>query len=145
MTTSATQRVTRPAGLTILAVIFILLAIVSVLWSILVFGVGGLSWMTGTLFGAEKWQAFGGNSTWSAFVGIIAAIIQLIVAFGVLGGKRWAWFLALVAVGFTVITGVLGLFGGGFGAFICGGLGLLVPAGILFYLLKPNVRRFFAV
>jgi hypothetical protein len=37
------------------------------------------------------------------------------------------------------------MFSGGLGAFLCGGLGLVVPAGILFYLMNPRVRGAFGV
>jgi hypothetical protein len=51
--------------------------------------------------------------------------------------------LALIAVAINVITGVLGIFEGGFFAVCCGILGLIIPAAILFYLLRPDVRRAF--
>lgn len=133
----------RPGGITLLAVIFIGLAILSLIWSVLVFGFGGLSWTTGLLFGAQGFRAFGGSSFWSGLWGMVTAIVQLIVAIGLLGLRRWAWFLALIAVGLTVITGLFGLFGGGFGAFFCGLLGLIIPIGILIYLLRPHVRLAF--
>jgi hypothetical protein len=139
------QKPQRPGGITILALVYLFLAVLSIIWSLLVFGVGGFSWLTGTLFGAEGWQSFGSSSTWSATLSIIAAVVQLIVAFGLLGLKRWAWYLALVAIGLTVVTGLLGLFGGGLGAFICGGIGLVIPIGILIYLIMPNVRSVFGV
>ena len=80
----------RPGGITILAIIFIILAIFSFLWSVLVFGAGSLSWATGALFGAEGWRSFGGSSVWSGLLGGATAIVQLVVAFGLLGLKRWA-------------------------------------------------------
>lgn len=133
----------RPGGITILATIFIILAILSILWSIVVMSLGSLTWLTGTLFSAEGWQSFGGNSFWYAMLAIVTAVVQLIVAFGLLGLKRWAWFLALVAAGLTVLQGMLGLFGGGFGAFLCGAFGLIIPVGILIYLVRPHVRAAF--
>lgn len=133
----------RPGGITLLAIVFILLALVSTIWSLLVFGVGGLSWMTGFLFSAEDLRSFGGSNTWAGFIGVISAIIQLIVAFGLLGMRRWAWMLALLGALLTLVQGIFGMFSGGFFVFCCGAFGLLIPGGIVFYLLRPHVRAAF--
>jgi len=63
----------RPVGVTLIAIIFIGLGILSLLWSGLVFGVGGLSSLFGSLFNAENMAAFGTSSTWMGFLGILAA------------------------------------------------------------------------
>jgi hypothetical protein len=133
----------RPGGITILAIIYILLAVLSILWALLIMGVGGMAGFTGMLFGAEGMASAGGNWFWGAMLAFGLAILQLVVAFGLLGLKRWAWLLALVAVGLTFVQGIIGLFGGGLGAFLCGAIGLVIPAGILFYLLRPHVRAAF--
>jgi hypothetical protein len=136
--------VKRPTGVTIIAVIYILLAVLSLLWSGLVFGVGGLSTFFGGLFGAESIAAFGASSAWSGFFGIIAAIVQFAVAIGLLSMRKWAWFLALIGVALTVIEGVIGLFSGGALGFMCGSLGLVIPVAMLIYLLS-SVRGAFGV
>ncbi len=135
----------RPIGIGILAVLYIILAILSLLWSLMVFGVGGLSSLFGGLFGLEDIAAFGASSGWSGFVGIVTAVIQFVVAFGLLAMKKWAWALALIGVGLTVIQGVIGVFSGGLFAFMCGILGLAIPIGILIYLLLPGTRRAFGM
>ena len=133
----------RPTGITIIAIVYIVLAILSLLWSGLVFGVGGLSSLVGGLFGAESVAAFGASTGWAGFVGIITAVVQLAVAFGLLAMKKWAWILALIGVALTVIQGVVGLFAGGVFGFMCGGLGLIIPVIILIYLLRPSIRSAF--
>jgi hypothetical protein len=135
----------RPTGITIIAILFIVLAILSLLWSGLVFGVGGLSSLFGGLFGAEQVAAFGTSSAWSGFLGIIVALVQLAVAIGLLSMRKWAWVLALVAVALTVVQGVVGVFSGGAFAFMCGILGLIIPIAILIYLLSNRVRSGFGV
>jgi hypothetical protein len=137
--------VKRPTGITIIAIIYIILAILSLLWSGLVFGVGGLSSLFGGLFGAESVAAFGTSSAWTGFLGIIVAGVQVVVAIGLLSMKRWAWILALIGVALTVVQGIVGLFGGGPFAFMCGILGLLIPLAILIYLLRGSVRTAFDV
>ena len=135
----------RPTGITILAIVYIVLAILSLLWSGLVFGVGGLSSLFGGLVGAENVAAFGVSSGWGGFLGIITAVVQLIVGIGLLSMKKWAWILALIGVGLTVVQGVIGLFAGGPFGFMCGGLALIIPVIILIYLLRPTIRGAFDV
>jgi hypothetical protein len=133
----------RPTGIAVIAIVYILLAVLSLLWSGLVFGVGGLSSLFGGLFGADSVSAFGTSSAWSGFVGILGALVQFAVAIGLLSMKRWAWYLALLGVGLTVIQGILGIVGGGPFAFMCGILGLAIPLGLLIYLLLPGTRQAF--
>ena len=133
----------RPTGITVLFWLFLILGIFSLLWSGMVLGIGGLSSLIGDLFGLENVLEFGSTSAWSGYLGIITAIVQIIVAFGLAAMKKWAWVLAIIAVVLNIIQGVLGIFAGGMFAFICGSLGLIVPAIILFYLLKPNIRAAF--
>ena len=133
----------RPTGIAVIAIVYILLAVLSLLWSGLVFGVGGLSSLFGGLFGADSVSAFGTSSAWSGCVGILGALVQFAVAIGLLSMKRWAWYLALLGVGLTVIQGILGIVGGGPFAFMCGILGLAIPLGLLIYLLLPGTRQAF--
>lgn len=134
----------RPSGITFLAIVYLVLGLFSLLWSGLVFGIGGLSAATGWLFGQEAIQSMGGASLWSGLLGLISAVVQIITAIGLLRMKRWAWLLALISVGLTLVQGLMGLFSGGFFGFLCGALWLVVPAAIFFYLLRPNVRSAFA-
>ena len=133
----------RPAGITILAIVYILLAILSLLWSLFVFGFGGVTATFGTLFGAENMAVTGVNSVVSGTLGIITAIVQFVVAYGLMKLRPWAWLLAIIAVGLNVVGGILGMFGGGIWAFCCGLFGLIIPGAILIYLFRPHVRRAF--
>jgi hypothetical protein len=78
-------------------------------------------------------------------LGIITAVVQFAVAFGLLAMKKWAWILALIGVGLTIIQGVVSLFAGGLFGFMCGGLALIIPVIILIYLLRPTIRSAFGV
>jgi hypothetical protein len=69
----------------------------------------------------------------------------MVVAIGLLSMKKWAWILALIGVALTVLQGIVGIFGGGPFALMCGILGLLIPVGILIYLLLPGTRRTFGI
>jgi len=135
----------RPTGITIIAIVYIVLAVLSLLWSGLVFGLGGLGSLFGGLFGADNVAAMGTSSAWSGFLGIVTALVQIVVAIGLLSLKKWAWFLALISVALTVVQGIVGIFGGGPFAWMCGILGLLIPVGILIYLLLPGIRKAFGI
>ncbi len=134
---------TRPTGITVLALIYIALAALSLLWSLTVFGFGGLAATFGSLFGAQSIATTGVNSVVSGTLGIITAIVELIVAFGLWKLRPWAWLLAIIAIGLNVVGGVLGMFSGGLWTFCCGVFGLIIPAAILIYLLRPHVRQAF--
>lgn len=135
----------RPVGITIITILYITLGILSLLWGGLVFGIGGLTATVGSVFGADTIATFGSSNVWSGTFGIVTAIVQIVVAIGLFTLKRWAWYLAMVAVALTVIEGVIGIFGGGFFAFVCGGIGLIIPVIILFYLLRPHIRDLFGI
>ncbi len=135
----------RPTGITIIAVLYIVLAVLSLLWSGLVFGLGGLGSVFGGLFGAEHVAALGTSSAWSGFLGIVTGLVQIVVAIGLLSMKKWAWFLALISVALTVVQGIVGIFSSGPFALMCGILGLLIPVGILIYLLLPGIRKAFEI
>jgi len=135
----------RPTGISVLFWVYLILGILSLLWSGMVLGIGGLSALFGGIFGLENVSAFASTSAWSGYFGIITALVQIIVAFGLASMKKWAWVLAVIGVVLTVIQGILGIFGGGIFAFICGSLGLVVPAIILIYLLRADIRAAFGI
>ena len=135
----------RPAGITVIVILFFLLGTLALLWSGLIFGIGGLSSFFGGLFGAEQVTTLGETTAWSGFLGLINAVVQIVVAFGLLGMKKWAWTLALIGLGLTVIQGIVGIFSGGLFAFMCGSIGLILPALMLVYMLRPRIRSAFGV
>ena len=135
----------RPTGISVLFWVYLILGILSLLWSGMILSIGGLSTLIGGTFGLENVLDFGGTSAWSGYIGIITAMVQIITAFGLASMKKWAWVLAIIAVVLTVLQGILGIFAGGMFTFICGSLGLILPAIILFYLLRPDIRTAFGV
>ena len=135
----------RPTGITVIAIAYFVLGILSLLWSGFVFGLGGLGTLFAGLFGAEAMAAASTAGAWSGFLGILAAIVQFAVGIGLLKMKKCAWILALIGVALTVIQGIAGMFSGGPFAIMCGLLGLLLPVAILIYLLTSKVREAFGL
>jgi hypothetical protein len=134
-----------PAGITVIAILFFALGILSLLWGGLVFGVGGISSLIGGLFGAESVLTFGNTTAWSGFLSLLIGGLQIIVGFGLLGMNKWAWYLALVGVAFNVIQGLIQIFTGGLYGFMCGSITIIIPVVILIYLLTPNIRQVFGI
>jgi hypothetical protein len=135
----------RPTGINVLFWVYLIMGILSLLWSGMVLGIGGLSALVGGLFGLASVSDFASTSAWSGYIGLLAAMVQIIVAFGFLLMKKWAWYLAIIGLVLTVVQGILGMLAGGIFAFICGSLGLIVPAIILFYLLRADIRAAFEI
>lgn len=135
----------RPTIITILAVAFILLGLLSFAWGLLVFGIGGMSALFGSVFGANNVSSFGASSSWTGFLHLLSGAVEIAAGIGLLTLKKWGWYIAVISVGLSVLQGLLGLFQGGIFAFMCGAIWLAVPGFILFYLLKIDTRKLFGV
>jgi hypothetical protein len=80
---------------------------------------------------------------------------QLLLAFGLFMGKKWAWIIALISIGSSLMIDILALVEMlAFGTFPSSStltailltslfLGFLISLAIFFYLLRAEVRRFF--
>ena len=116
----------RPFLVTVLAVLFLVSGLLSIL--------GGIAAFTGlAIFGQP---AAGGVAGGTA---IIMGIINLVVSLGFLHGWSIMWIIGIIVTGLQIIGGFLAIISGNFGVF----LSLILDVLILFYLLKPNVRKFF--
>ena len=78
-------------------------------------------------------------------LGIVTAVVQFVVAIGLLKIKSWAWYLAIIATGLTIIQGVLGMSSGGISVAIFGLTGIIIPVGIFIYLMQPKIWRLYGV
>jgi len=132
----------RPTGITLIGILYLILGGLSFLWSLLVFGVGGISSLFTTLFTFSPTVS---SSFTSGAVGMLAAAVQLAAAIGLLRLRSWGWYLAVIGVGLSVIQGLLGMFSGGIMTFFCAFAGILIPAAILIYLLQPDIRSLFNI
>jgi len=135
----------KPVGIRLLFWLYLIVGILSLIWGVLVLGVGGVSSLFGNLFGAENIASFGQSSAWSGYISILAAIVQIVVAFGLAALQKWSWYLAVFGAGLTVIEGIFGMFTGGVFGWICGSMGLLIPVIVLIYLLQKNTRNVFGL
>ena len=133
---------TRPTGISILGIIFIALGTVSFIWSLLVFGMGGLSSLFGSVFTLSP--QISGN-VWAGSLGMVTAAVQFATGVGLLQIRSWAWYLAFIAVGLSIVQGLFGLFSGGLISCLCAAIGLIIPVAIAVYLMRTDIRALFDV
>lgn len=94
----------RPAGVTILAAAFIILGVYYFVWSLLLFGV--------SLFSAPEsvfYESMMGNDNLSGILGMITTAVMIATGIGLLGMKKWAWYLSFLGLVLMLIQIVFGL------------------------------------
>jgi hypothetical protein len=128
----------RPLGVTILAILQ------------LIAGFLGLCFPTVLLIGGTLVAFLGPVGTFVGVLGIIGGLLMLIgpllhllVAYGALNLRKWAWWLGLIATGVDVLGAILNVWNG------VGLVAAIIPVGfsliVLIYLLTPGVRQAFRV
>ncbi len=132
----------RPTGITLIATVFLILGVASFTWSMIIFGMGGISSLFGSLFSLSP--QISGN-VWAGLLGMLTAGVQIATGFGLLRINSWAWYLAFIAVGLSVIQGLFGLFSGGLFACLCAAIGLAIPVAVAVYMLRPDIRELFQI
>jgi len=127
--------VARPFGITLLAVLHVLQAIIYFLGGIGLIALG--EFMRRGYFGMHRF--LGGAAAVIGVVVLIVGVLYLGLAWGLWGGKGWAWTVSLILAALGIIFSLISLVFGGFAAIIV----LILDAIIIYYLLTPHVRRFF--
>jgi hypothetical protein len=129
------QRPSRPVGITILAVLEILIGIVGLLASLAIIGFSALFSTlptVGSLLGAVS-LIIGG-------VVLFFSVIWLATGIGFLHGRGWSWTLGMI---FSILS-LLGAIGALSIGLITGGVGGLIFWGLmLYYLTRTHVKTFF--
>jgi hypothetical protein len=128
-----------PLGIIILGILMLVGGLWSILWGIGLGAFGSVSWLTGLLL-SDPMQTWGGNAVGAGLWSIVIGIVQVVTSFGLFARQRWAWLVALLSALASLITPVIGLLNGSFWSLF----GLIIPAAIVFYLLKDDdVQRAF--
>jgi len=126
---------TRPIGVTLLAALHVLQAIVLILGGLALMVLG--AFMRRGIFGVPRFVH--GFVSVIGVALVVIALLYLGLAWGLWTGKGWAWIISLILAALGVIVSVLSLVTGGFGPIVV----LVLDALILYYLFRPNVRAFF--
>lgn len=124
------ERMLRPMGIAILAILEVLVGVISLIFGILIVVLAGWIGLTGVfpvllggLFGV-----IGG-------ILIIVGIFSFVIAYGLWNGYGWAWTIGLVFAILWIIMGLISLPGGI--------VPILLNAFIIYYLTRPHVKNFF--
>jgi hypothetical protein len=128
-----------PAGISFLAIVFIILGLFGVLWGIAMVGFGGLSWLAGAITVTESAQVWGADTFWVGLLDLVTGAGKIIAGLGLLGGHFWAWLLSVILAVIWFIGPLFSLFRGNWFSLF----GLIIPGAILFYLLSPRIRQVF--
>jgi hypothetical protein len=160
--TLLTQKKNRPIGVTIIAILAVIMGILLLISGLALLGAGTFFSITssGTPNNSDGFQSMG------SFFGIIllvsGAILMmvgigyLVVSYGLLKGKGWAWtitvILTIISLAIQIISGIsnsiLAASITNDGSSILGGLvgqiiGIAIDIIILYYLYRPHVKAFF--
>ena len=88
------------------------------------------------------------NAAFIAFAGVLGiiggvlvalGIASLIVSWGLLKGKGWAWIVTIIITIISVVFNIISLVTGNFGSIV----GLIINGVIIYYLYRPNVKAYF--
>jgi len=118
----------RPTGVTIIAVLAVLVGILDLI-------AGALMLMSSTFVAGMSEGMLGGIISTMGGILVLIGIVGFVIAYGLLKGMSWAWALGLA---FWIIDVILGF--------------LMLPIGIVriivgslmsFYLTRPHIRKFF--
>jgi len=146
------QKLSRPTGVTILAILAILAAIFLLFTGTVLIGLGLVIGTYAASQISSALAAAGYPGLASLGAGTIAAIITafgaiflilglLDVALGVgfLGGKGWAWTLGMIVSVINIVWNILQI---GFGSY-SSAFGVIIFVIIAYYLTRPHVKAFF--
>jgi lysylphosphatidylglycerol synthetase-like protein (DUF2156 family) len=130
------QSISRPFGITLLAILHVVQGLLLLLAGIAVIAVG--EFIRRGMFRIPR-LLVGGALTVIGVVLIVVALLYAVLAWGLWEGKGWAWVASLILATIGIIFSLLSLFRGS----LVGLLFLILDAIIAYYLFRPNVRAFF--
>ncbi len=117
----------RPLGITLVAVLQLLGSLIMILAGITI------------VFGSALVEIDYGM-TYGVFL-FLFGLIGLFVAIALFSGKSWAWYLILIFTLLSLISDIMSIVIGGPVSIIS----LVIHLVILYYLFRPNVKRFFGI
>ena len=112
----------RPLGVTIVAILMAINGIVLIVSGATAAGFIGVPFVSAV-----------------GFVTIAIGIAFLGVAWGLITGKGWAWIVTVILSIIAIISSIISIAGGHFGAVIH----LIISGVILYYMYRPDVKAYF--
>jgi hypothetical protein len=135
----------RPTGVTILAILMIISGIASIIIGLGVLGSAFVLSLVahdsnvGTVRQDAELGTLAGLLIGIGGFTIALGIASLVVAWGLLNGRGWAWIITIIISIVSIITSIVGIASGGIYHIIT----LIIYAVILYYLYKPEVKAYF--
>jgi len=128
----------RPLGVTIIGVLGIIFGLMALLLglAVTVMGVAFIPWMREL---SAFFSLLGGFISVVGIVIAFAAAIALVISWGLLSRKYWAWLATLICE----VLAVIAQLGTALSAPFVALPGLAVAAVVIWYLLQPHVRAWF--
>ena len=117
----------RPLAVTIIAILAIIVGILSIM--------SGLLPLTAAAFIPEA----SGLLLGAGAVLIAIGIVYLVVSYGLLKGKGWAWSITLIVSYIQIVVSIIAIIGGNF--FAVGHL--IISLVIVYFLYRPSARDYF--
>lgn len=117
----------RPLGVTIIAILAIIVGIANI-----VFGIGPLAF-------AAFFPELGAILIATGSILIAIGIGYLVVSYGLMKGKGWAWSITLILSYISIVVGIVSLVGGN----ILSIIPIIISGVIIWYLYKQEIKRFF--
>ncbi|MEO9363209.1 MAG: hypothetical protein ABI348_04840 [Nitrososphaera sp.] len=130
----------RPRGVTIIAILNIISGIVMLFAGVGLAAVISLSTLDPGIAGQmAQTKLAGGVGVIVGGVLTVLGIISLVVAWGLLKGKGWAWTVTVILSIITVALGVVHLAGGNVVSII----NIIISGVILYYVYRPHIKAYF--
>lgn len=131
------QRPSRPAGVTILAILAILIGIGGVLTGIAIMGLSALVGVSGIL--GSVGGLFAGLGLLLGGIVLVFSLIWLATGVGFLHGRGWAWTLGMI---FSVLSILFAVGAAALGS-TSGIVGIVILSLMIYYLTRTRVKSFF--
>ena len=130
----------RPVGIIVVAIIMFFAAFMALIVGISIIIPGtplDVLWTLNNSFPSGFQFTFAGM-LFGYFL-MILCLVGLYTGWGLLRGRKWAWWITVIILAVNAIGNVVRIALGG----VEGIVGILIAAGFLFYLTRPQVKTFF--
>lgn len=152
-----TTNTKRPIGVTIIAILIIIGGIVLLIGGISLIGLGAIFSLSSTEIdqagpnstGIAEIAALGMIPIVMGIIMLILGIAYLVVSYGLLKGKGWAWTITIIVTIIGLIMQIISaIVIGSFTSSIITGLtshiiGIIISGIIIYYMFRPHVKAFF--
>ncbi|HWP63621.1 MAG TPA: hypothetical protein VNO86_09140 [Candidatus Binatia bacterium] len=131
----------RPTGVTILAILAAIGGVLGLLGGLAIIGVGGIA---GGVVGGAAGAAIGGLAVIGGLIVLVLAVLELALAYGFWNLRPWAWQLGVILAAVQIVIAILGVLRIVFYQDLSGAIISIAISGvILYYLNQVEIRRAF--